>query len=110
MNITINQRNDSKVAIISSDSIVIQNVNDAIDLMVNVRYNGCKKMLVRRENITDDFFELKSGLADEILQKYTNYNMKIAIIGDFENYKSKSARFYLRMQLGRQGAIQENRR
>lgn len=95
MEIKINQKNDSKVAIISSDSVVIHNVNDALDLMVNIQYNGSEKMLMRRENITDDFFDLKTGLAGEILQKYTNYSMAIAIVGDFESIKSKSLKDFI---------------
>ncbi|MBU1101276.1 MAG: DUF4180 domain-containing protein [Bacteroidetes bacterium] len=34
--------------------------------------------------------ETQSGLAGEILQKCINYRLKIAIVGDFEKYKSKS--------------------
>ncbi|TPG73141.1 DUF4180 domain-containing protein [Brevibacillus laterosporus] len=90
MEIKVNHKGDSKVAIISGDSVIINNVNDFLDLMANVRYNGCEKMLVRKENIIDDFFDLKTGLAGDVLQKYTNYNMKIAIVGEFESYNSKS--------------------
>ncbi|USG66565.1 DUF4180 domain-containing protein [Brevibacillus ruminantium] len=90
MNITVDQRNDSKVAIISGDGVLIENVNDALDILGNVGYNGMDKMLVRKENITEDFFELKTGLAGEILQKFTNYRMKIAIVGEFGHYNSKS--------------------
>ncbi|MGC5326272.1 DUF4180 domain-containing protein [Brevibacillus sp. SYSU BS000544] len=90
MEITVNPKGDSKVAIISSDSLVIENVQDALDLMANVQYNGFDKMLLRKENIIDDFFELKTRLAGEILQKYTNYRMKVAIVGDFSVYNSKS--------------------
>ncbi|MCJ8011017.1 DUF4180 domain-containing protein [Paenibacillus sp. KQZ6P-2] len=90
MNIHIDQRENSKVAVISSEEIIIQNLNDALDLMANVRYNGYDKMLLRKEQITEDFFELKTRLAGEILQKYTNYEMRIAIVGDFSGYNSKS--------------------
>ena len=91
MEIKVDHKNGSKVAIIISDDIVINNVNDALDLLAVVHYdNGCEKMLVRKENINEDFFELKTGLAGEILQKYTNYHMKIAIVGEFEGYNSKS--------------------
>lgn len=47
-------------------------------------------MLLRKEQITDDFFELKSGVAGEIAQKYTNYQMRVAIVGEFTSYNSKS--------------------
>ncbi|MDT3427726.1 hypothetical protein J2Z22_003302 [Paenibacillus forsythiae] len=90
MEVIVDRRNDSKVAVISSDNLIIDSVNDALDLMVTARYHGCDKMLLRKESITEDFFELRTGLAGEILQKYINYNMIFAIVGDFGGYHSKS--------------------
>ncbi|WP_405081740.1 DUF4180 domain-containing protein [Paenibacillus chitinolyticus] len=91
MNITVDQRQNSKVAIISSENVVINTVSDALDLMADVHYNhGCDKMLLRKEQLTEDFFELKTKLAGDILQKYINYQFKIAIVGDFSGYNSKS--------------------
>ncbi|MEC0246546.1 DUF4180 domain-containing protein [Paenibacillus chitinolyticus] len=91
MNILVDQRKNSKVAIISSENVVINSVNDALDLMADVHYNhGCDKVLLRKEQLTEDFFELRTKLAGDILQKYTNYSMKIAIVGEFGEYNSKS--------------------
>ncbi|MWC27675.1 DUF4180 domain-containing protein [Paenibacillus sp. MMS18-CY102] len=91
MNIAVNEKNGSKVAVISSDGLIISNVGDALDLLADVHYNhGCDKMLVKKENIVEDFFQLSTGLAGEILQKYTNYQMAIAIVGEFSGYNSKS--------------------
>lgn len=91
MEIKVDQREDSHVAIVVSDEIVINSVQDALDLIANVWYNGgCEKMILKKEQITDDFFELKTRLAGEVLQKYTNYKMKLAIVGDFGVYNSKS--------------------
>ncbi|MFD2169672.1 DUF4180 domain-containing protein [Tumebacillus lipolyticus] len=90
MEIEVNRRGDSEVAVISSDSIVIAGLQDALDVMVNLRYSGYEKMVLRKEHLLDDFYELRTGIAGEILQKYTNYGMKIAIVGDFSGYNSKS--------------------
>lgn len=90
MQITLNRKDNSTVVLISSEGIVINNVNDALDLMANVRYQECDKMILRKEQIADNFFELKTGLAGEILQKYTNYQMRVAIVGEFTGYNSKS--------------------
>ncbi|TDF96277.1 DUF4180 domain-containing protein [Paenibacillus piri] len=96
MKIVIDQRNDSKVAIVHSEAIIINNVNDALDLMADVHYNnGCSKMILREEQLTGDFFELRTRLAGEILQKYTNYKMKLAIVGDFSGVTSKSLKDFI---------------
>jgi len=79
------------IAIIESENIVISGVNDALDLMATVRYDyNINKIILKKENIIEDFFDLKTRLAGEILQKYANYRIKLAIVGDFSSYNSKS--------------------
>jgi hypothetical protein len=51
--------------------------------------------LLNKTNIAEDFFDLSTRLAGEILQKYTNYQVKIAIVGDFDQYKSKSLKDFI---------------
>ncbi len=46
-------------------------------------------------SICDDFFDLSTRLAGEILQKFINYHVKIAIIGDFSIYTSKSLKDFI---------------
>lgn len=80
---------------ISSEGIVIKNVIDGLDLMADVKYQGYDKMLLRKEQIIEDFFNLKSGLAGEILQKFTTYQMRVAIVGEFAGYNSKSLKDFI---------------
>ena len=53
-------------------------------------YQGFDKLIIHEENIIPDFFELKNKIAGNILQKFSQYSMPLAIIGDFEKYESKS--------------------
>jgi hypothetical protein len=64
--------------------------------MVEAGYNDCEKLIIHRETLNDSFFDLKTKVAGEILQKFSNYRMKLAIIGDFSNIKSKSLRDFVR--------------
>lgn len=97
MNIFIDQKGNSKVAIVDSSDIIIHDVQDALDLMASIYYNNneCYKIMINKSNITKDFFELKTGLAGEVLQKYVNYNVKLAIVGDFDEYNSKSLKDFI---------------
>ncbi|TMV49083.1 DUF4180 domain-containing protein [Paenibacillus mesophilus] len=96
MKVTVDQKGESKVAVIESSDIVIRDVQEALDLMASVKYNDdCHKILIHKSNLTEDFFELKTRLAGEILQKYTNYHVKIAIVGDFDGYDSKSLKDFI---------------
>jgi hypothetical protein len=96
MNITIDQKSDSKVAIVESSEILIHNVQDALDLMAFVNYDyKCYKIMMYQSSLTEEFFDLRTRLAGEILQKYVNYNVKLAIVGNFDGYNSKSLKDFI---------------
>jgi len=104
MNVRINESENSKVAIVESSDVLVNNTQDALDLMATINHlYECNKLIVNQASITEAFFDLKTGIAGEILQKFTNYNVKIAIIGDFDIYISKSLRdFIFESNKGRQ--------
>lgn len=43
----------------------------------------------------NDFFVLSSGVAGEILQKFVNYQAKLAIFGDYSKYTSKPLKDFI---------------
>ncbi|MGV3560306.1 DUF4180 domain-containing protein [Larkinella arboricola] len=86
---------DQKIAEVVSDDVVISTVEDALDLLGNLYYQGFDAMIVYEKNITPTFFDLKTGLAGEILQKFSNYRVRLAIVGDFAQYQSKSIRDFI---------------
>jgi len=90
MEIKIHTIDNRKIAEIISDDIVLQTVEDAVDLIGNMSYQGFDKLIIHEENMIPDFFELKNKIAGNILQKFSQYSMPLAIIGDFEKYESKS--------------------
>ena len=84
------------VAAVSSDNMVITDVDSALDLLMSAKYEaGTKYIVVDKKNIIEDFFILSSGLAGEILQKFINYGGKIAIYGDFSHYTSKPLKDFI---------------
>lgn len=80
---------------IISDTPIIFETQDALDLMADCRYQGAEGMIIRREHLTEDFFDLSSGFAGDILQKISNYRFRLAIIGDFSNIRSRSLRDFI---------------
>ena len=96
MNVRINEQENSKVAVIESPDILINEPQDALDLMATIMHlHECNKIVISESSITKSFFDLKTGIAGEILQKFSNYQMKLAIVGDFSNYNSKSLRDFI---------------
>jgi len=45
--------------------------------------------------IGEKFFYLNTKIAGEILQKFINYRVKIAIVGDFSAYTSESLKAFI---------------
>lgn len=96
MNIRIVKKNNIDLAIVVSDEEIISDVQSALDLMATVNYeSGCNRIILNKTAICEDFFDLKTRLAGEILQKFINYQTKIAIIGDFSTYSSKSLKDFI---------------
>lgn len=70
---------------------------DAMDLIASARYEtGCEALILPKESLGEDFFRLSTGLAGEVLQKFVNYQMKVAIVGDFSGYTSKPLQDFIR--------------
>ncbi|WP_195571358.1 DUF4180 domain-containing protein [Paenibacillus sp. 1001270B_150601_E10] len=106
MHIHVLEKDHYRTAVIESDAIVIHNTQDALDLLGNASYQGCDSVVLTKEQLSDDFFELRTKLAGDILQKFTNYQMKLAIVGDFSRIESKSLRdFIYECNEGRQFAF-----
>lgn len=70
---------------------------EAMDLIASARYEtGCEALLLPKEALGEDFFRLSTGLAGEVLQKFVNYGMRVAIVGDFSHYTSKPLQDFIR--------------
>ena len=87
--------NEEKIAEVVSEEIIIHSVEDALDLVGNIYYQGFDKLVISEKNLTPDFFDLKNKLAGEILQKFSNYRVRLAIVGNFGKYESKSLRDFI---------------
>jgi len=90
LEIIIHELHKVKIAEIRSDDFILKNAQDALDIMANAGEQGARKIILYEKNISPEFFQLKTRLAGEILLKFTNYRVKLAIIGEFGKYKSKS--------------------
>jgi hypothetical protein len=87
---TLNNYGQS-IAYVQTSTPILTDVQSALDLMATVRYETeCDAIIVDKEALTEAFFDLKTRLAGEITQKYVNYGIQLAIIGDFSGYTSKA--------------------
>ncbi|WP_431293015.1 DUF4180 domain-containing protein [Pedobacter sp. P26] len=95
MKIETHTINNINIAEVISEEIIINDAADGLDLLGNLYYQGFDKIIIHKQNITPDFFDLKNVIAGEILQKFSNYRVSLAIIGDFSSYQSKSIKDFI---------------
>jgi len=95
MEIKTRRAGDAAIAEIVSEKLIIQSAGDGADLVGNLYFQGFDKAIIHEKNIAPDFFDLKSGIAGEILQKFSNYRIKLAIVGEFQKYNSRSLRDFI---------------
>ncbi|AEC02579.1 DUF4180 domain-containing protein [Parasphaerochaeta coccoides] len=93
------------IVIGNATGIEISDAQAALDMMATVNYEmQCNRMILSKDAFSDSFFDLRTGVAGEILQKFTNYRFLIAIVGDFSVYGSASLHAFIR-ESNRSGSI-----
>jgi hypothetical protein len=90
LKIIIHKQYEDLIAELQLEGFKIKTVQDALDLMADSGSLGARKIIIKKEQLCPEFFDLHTGIAGEILQKFSTYRMHLAIVGDFSVYKSKS--------------------
>lgn len=75
-----------------SEEILVKTTQNALDLMVEA---DCEFLVMRDINFEKDVWDLSTMKLGEILQKFTNYRIKLAITGDFGKYPSKTLKDFI---------------
>jgi Domain of unknown function (DUF4180) len=68
----------------------LQSDSDAVDLIAEASEKRADVVLVPAERFTDDFFTLRTRLAGEFVQKFVNYRLRLAILGDVSQHIARS--------------------
>lgn len=96
MNIEHLKDNGTDIAVISSEEKLIVDTQSALDLVMTVKYEtNSTNIVMNKSAVCEEFFILSSGMAGEILQKFINYHVRIAIYGDYSQYTSKPLRDFI---------------
>lgn len=84
------------IAEILPESEIITGPDDLLDIMADAGYHDANGIVIHEKSMHKDFFDLQTGLAGEILQKFSNYRMRLAVVGDFSGFDSKSLHDFIR--------------
>jgi PadR family transcriptional regulator AphA len=60
--------------------MIISNEDDALELIGFCGESGTDRLVVHAENLAADFYDLRSGLAGNILLKLSNYRIYLAAV------------------------------
>ena len=83
MEVKTHKVGDRQLAEVISDQVILATVEDALDLIGNMSYQGFDGVVIYEYNVLPEFFVLKNRLAGDILQKFAQYAMSLTLLRDF---------------------------
>jgi len=92
MEYRIHTSNGKELAEILTCNSRITSPQDLLDIMARV---NSSMLIFKKEMLPESFFDLRSGLAGDIMQKIANYRLKMAVVGDFSGCTSPSLRAFI---------------
>ena len=81
------------VLVMAEDGALLDTIEAATEVVGDAAWGQAELVAIPAERLTDDFFELRTRLAGEITQKFVNYRLRLAIVGDIESRVSESVSF-----------------
>ena len=98
MSVTVENRHGTKVLTYPADGPKLATDRDAVDLIAESFEHRPDLVVIPVERFDEGFFTLSTRIAGEIVQKFVNYQVRLAIIGDIGRHleASSALRDYVR--------------
>jgi len=80
----------AKVYVCASEGPALAGDRDAADLVGECLGSGARLVAIPIERLGPGFLDLKTRVAGEILQKFVNYGIRVAIVGDVSDAVAQS--------------------
>ena len=74
-----------------ADGTKLQTYNDAVDLICKTFENNATLIIIPVECLDDEFFQLKTRIAGELIQKFVQYRRRLVIVGDISRHLAESS-------------------
>jgi hypothetical protein len=109
MNVVSHDVNGTQIAEMQSKGIIIRSARDAADVIKQLLERGIKKLILHEKNLCPEMWQVSNGLAEAILKEFNNSGVNIALVGEFDIYKSKSLQELIQKHnLGKQAVFVGN--
>lgn len=89
-------KTDRTIGVLQQQQEKITGVDNIMDFIGDLYGNDATGIVIPQNLLTEDFFDLKTGLAGDMLQKFSTYKLRLFIVGDFSAYTSKSLADFIR--------------
>lgn len=88
---TISEIRGWTVATCDPDGPTIISEADALDIIGSTGWQHADLVVIPAQRFDDSFFTLSTGVAGDIIQKFVNYQLPLAIVGDISAHLAASS-------------------
>ena len=74
----------------TADGPTLRGDDEAIDVVADALGAGADLVAIPVERLPDEFFSLRTRLAGGIVQKFVNYRLRLAVVGDISRHLAVS--------------------
>jgi hypothetical protein len=79
--------------VLAVDGEPIGTERQAVGLIADTHGRGAELLVLPAERLPTEFFQLRTGVAGAIVQKFVTYQLRVAILGDISRYVTRSETF-----------------
>lgn len=73
------------------DGPIVRIDDEAMDLISEAAHRGARWVILPANRLNDAFFQLKTGVAGAVFQKFVTYRVGLAILGDISRHTIASS-------------------
>lgn len=81
----------ARVLCCAPEGPILARAGDVSDFISAAWENKAALVAIPVQRLAEDFFRLRTGLAGEAIQKFVNYRLRLAIVGDVSAFARDSA-------------------
>ncbi|MBO8185413.1 DUF4180 domain-containing protein [Streptomyces spirodelae] len=83
--------NGVTVLVWDADGETIGSESDALDVIGNTSYQGAEWAVIPASRLDEAFFQLRTRLAGDVVQKFVQYGLRLAVVGDISRHLEGSS-------------------
>ena len=90
------EKRDSPVGTVAVVTMLTNRIEDTGDFLDVLASGASDALVLKVEHLNPAFFDLKTGIAGDMLQKMSTYGKRLLIVGDFDDVESEALRDFIR--------------